>query len=231
MLNRRRLSIGLVAIITAMVAIPATISSLPSVHAVPPNPILWAENTPIPYPTAQEGVIAGLDGRIYVMGGYSRVSPDSDQRAGNRNRQHWINLRSKRLLRLSGYFEQPNLQCDQQCLDHGNPHTDRSLDAWSCNGYRRQNLRGRGRSRCKRLDHFANLQSSDQTMVFRRSHDHCPQAVSDYRCSEWADLCHRWNERKPCDRNCRSIQHNREHMDGKSLLAKRRHGVWSNARS
>ena len=78
-----------------MVAIPATISSLPSVHAVPPNPILWAENTPIPYPTAQTGVIAGLDGRIYVMGGYSRVSPatpNSTARAYDPRTNSWSSL-------------------------------------------------------------------------------------------------------------------------------------------
>ena len=78
-----------------MIAIPASISSLPSVHAVPPNPISWAENTPIPYPTAQAGVIAGLDGRIYVIGGYSHVSPatpNSTARAYDPRTNSWSSL-------------------------------------------------------------------------------------------------------------------------------------------
>jgi hypothetical protein len=72
--NLRRFSISLLVIVTTMVGVCVTISSLPSVYALPPNPIAWAEKAPIPYATAQAGVIGGLDGRIYVMGGYDNAS-------------------------------------------------------------------------------------------------------------------------------------------------------------
>jgi N-acetylneuraminic acid mutarotase len=74
--GRRRLSIGLVTLITTMITVFTAISPISPVHAAFPNTIVWAERAPMPYPRAQAGVIGGLDGRIYVMGGYSSGSPN-----------------------------------------------------------------------------------------------------------------------------------------------------------
>ena len=69
---------------------------MPSVHA-PPNPIVWVAKSPIPYHTAQAGVIGGLDGRIYVFGGYNVVSPATPvttARAYDPRTDTWANLTS-----------------------------------------------------------------------------------------------------------------------------------------
>src|SRR2546427_9543499 len=76
MQNHRRLSISLVVIITTVVGIFAGISSLPPAHAAFPNPIAWATKAPIPFVTGQGAVVGGLDGRIYVIGGFFGGSPD-----------------------------------------------------------------------------------------------------------------------------------------------------------
>src|SRR2546430_13197354 len=75
MQNHRRLSISLVVIITTAVGIFAGISSLPPAHAAFPNPIAWATKAPIPFVTGQGAVVGGLDGRIYVIGGFFAGSP------------------------------------------------------------------------------------------------------------------------------------------------------------
>src|SRR2546430_14310889 len=75
MQNHRRLSISLVVIITTVVGIFAGISSLPPAHAAFPNPIAWATKAPIPFVTGQGAVVGGLDGRIYVIGGFFGGSP------------------------------------------------------------------------------------------------------------------------------------------------------------
>jgi hypothetical protein len=91
--SRLRISISLAVMIITLAAV-STISSVPSVHAVPPNPITWAEKSPIPYRTAQAGVIGGLDGKIYVMGGYSSGSPNSTARAYDPRSDSWFTLTS-----------------------------------------------------------------------------------------------------------------------------------------
>ena len=78
--SRLRPSISLAVIITTLVAV-SIVSSVPFIHAVPPSPITWTEKSPIPYKTAQAGVIGGSDGKIYVMGGYSSGLPNSTARA------------------------------------------------------------------------------------------------------------------------------------------------------
>jgi N-acetylneuraminic acid mutarotase len=74
--GRRRLSVGLVIIVTTMITLFTAISPITPVHASFPNTIVWAGRAPMPCPRAQASVIGGLDGRIYVMGGYSIGSPN-----------------------------------------------------------------------------------------------------------------------------------------------------------
>ncbi len=76
-MHNHRLSISLLVIITTIAGIFAGISSLPSAHAVLPNPIVWATKASIPFATAQGAVVSGLDGRIYVIGGYSDSSSNA----------------------------------------------------------------------------------------------------------------------------------------------------------
>ena len=85
------------AVMIATLAAASIVSSVPLIHATPPNPISWAEKNPISYKTAQAGVIGGLDGRIYVMGGYSSNSssvPTSTARAYDPRTDSWTNLTS-----------------------------------------------------------------------------------------------------------------------------------------
>jgi N-acetylneuraminic acid mutarotase len=96
-MRNRRFSISLVVIITIVIGIFAGTSSLPSAHAALPNPILWATKAALPYPIAQAGVISGLDGRIFVMGGYSHASPstpNSTARAYDPRTDSWTTLTS-----------------------------------------------------------------------------------------------------------------------------------------
>jgi len=93
-MHNRRFSIGLVVIISAVVGISAGISSLPSAHAALPNPIVWTTKAPLPYTIAQAGVISGLDGRIYVMGGYSGGSGVTSASAYDPRTNSWSTLAS-----------------------------------------------------------------------------------------------------------------------------------------
>src|SRR2546427_10345548 len=95
MQNHRRLSISLVVIITTVVGIFAGISSLPPAHAAFPNPIAWATKAPIPFVTGQGAVVGGLDGRIYVIGGFSRGSPDSTPNADDPRTKKWGSIASE----------------------------------------------------------------------------------------------------------------------------------------
>src|SRR4029077_3283524 len=93
--NRWRFRVNLAVLFAALVLV-STIASLPSVHA-PPNPIIWVAKSSIPYHTAQAGVVGGLDGRIYVFGGYSVVSPSTPAttaRAYDPRTDTWANLTS-----------------------------------------------------------------------------------------------------------------------------------------
>src|SRR2546430_13840591 len=89
MQNHRRLSISLVVIITTAVGIFAGISSLPPAHAAFPNPIAWATKAPMPFVTGQAAVVGGLDGRIYVIGGFFRGSPVSTASAPDPPTNTW----------------------------------------------------------------------------------------------------------------------------------------------
>ena len=91
--SRLRSSISLAVIITTL-AVVSIVSSVPSIQAVPPSPITWTEKSPIPYRTAQAGVIGGFDGRIYVMGGYSGGLPNSTARAYDPRTDSWSTLTS-----------------------------------------------------------------------------------------------------------------------------------------
>src|SRR5260370_7824628 len=96
-MRNRRFSISLVVIITIVIGIFAGISSLPSAHAALPNPIVWATKAALPCRAAQAGVMSGLDGRIYVMGGYSHASPstpNSTARAYDPRTDSWTTLTS-----------------------------------------------------------------------------------------------------------------------------------------
>jgi N-acetylneuraminic acid mutarotase len=95
MSNRWRFRLNLALLFAALVLV-STIASLPSVHA-PPNPIVWVAKSPIPYHTAQAGVVGGMDGRIYVFGGYASVSPSTPvttARAYDPRTDTWANLTS-----------------------------------------------------------------------------------------------------------------------------------------
>ncbi len=95
MSNRLRFHVNLAVLFAALVLV-STIASLPSVHA-PPNPIVWVAKSPIPYHTAQAGVVGGQDGRIYVFGGYASVSPSTPvttARAYDPRTDTWANLTS-----------------------------------------------------------------------------------------------------------------------------------------
>src|SRR5436309_14825258 len=89
--SRLRPSISLAVILTTLAAV-SIVSSVPSIHAVPPSPITWTEKSPIPYKSAQAGVIGGWDGTIYVMGGYSRGLPKSTGRAYVPRTVSWCGL-------------------------------------------------------------------------------------------------------------------------------------------
>src|SRR5437588_12384272 len=91
----RRISISLVVIITTVVGIFAGISSLQPAHAALPNPIAWATKAPIPFATGQAAVVGGLDGRIYVMGGFSGGSPVSTASAYNPRYNNWTSIASE----------------------------------------------------------------------------------------------------------------------------------------
>src|SRR5256885_9127053 len=91
--SRSRPSISLAIMITTLAAL-TIVSSVPFIHAVPPSPITWTEKSPIPYRTAQGGVIGGSDGRIYVMGGYSSGLPNSTARAYDPRTDSWLTLTS-----------------------------------------------------------------------------------------------------------------------------------------
>src|SRR2546426_6602838 len=80
-MHSHRFSISLVVIITTIVGIFAGITSIPTAQAALPNPIAWATKAPIPFATGQAAVVAGLDGRIYVIGGFFGGSPVSTSSA------------------------------------------------------------------------------------------------------------------------------------------------------
>ena len=91
MQNHRRLSVSLVVIITTVVGILAGITAAPPVNALP-NPIMWATKAPIPFATGQSAVAAGLDGRIYVIGGYSYTAVLSTASAYDPRYNNWTSL-------------------------------------------------------------------------------------------------------------------------------------------
>ena len=93
--NRLRFRANL-AIFFAALFLVSTMALLPPVHA-PPNPLVWVTKSPIPYHTAQAGVIGGQDGKIYVFGGYAVYSPPTPvttARAYDPRTDSWANLTS-----------------------------------------------------------------------------------------------------------------------------------------
>src|SRR5436309_12941693 len=91
--SRLRSSINLAVIITTLAAV-SIISSVPFTHAVPPSPITWTDKSPIPYRTAQGGVMGGVDGRIYGVGSYAAGLPNWTARAVDPRTDSWSTLTS-----------------------------------------------------------------------------------------------------------------------------------------
>src|SRR2546426_10669003 len=100
-MHSHRFSISLVVIITTIVGIFAGITSIPTAQAALPNPIAWATKAPIPFATGQAAVVAGLDGRIYVIGGFSGGSPVWTSSAGDPRTNNW-----------TAHSRQPTATCD-----------------------------------------------------------------------------------------------------------------------